>query len=253
MTALTQPQLVHASRNLPRDTSYPTRPQRLFNRIQPFERGRGGRRRHPQERHRSDQFRHDVRPPGLDPRQCRGQPDDRSHLGPGPGRPVRLRPCPWMKNHQAMIRQEDPANVAGRWSQAEAADAVLLAQGYVRVSMDHFARPGDPMAARLANGGLPVARQLAITTEDRLRATAIDRLMCDLEVDVGAVCLDYGWAVTTLDDGLTAARAPVGDGLCAGVGRLIRVSPEISRLVQVVAACFDQQLTPLTKKHSPAI
>lgn len=209
---------------------------------------------------------------------------------------------PWMKKHQAMIRTEDLADVAGRWSQAEAAEAVLLDHGYVRIGMDHFAHPDDPMAVQLANGGLrrnfqgytddpaavliglgpsaisafpqgyaqnasrvdqwaaavgksrlPVARRLATTAEDRLRAAVIERLMCDLEVDVGAVCLDYGCAVTTLDDGLIAARALAGGGLCTVVGRLIRVSPKISRLVRVVAACFDQELATLTKKHSLAI
>ena len=105
----------------------------------------------------------------------------------------------------------------------------------------------------MGKGRLPVARQLATTPEDRLRATVIERLMCELEVDVGAACLDYGFAVTTLDDGLIAARALSGDGLCTVIGRLIRVSPEFSRLVRVVAACFDQKLAPLTKTHSLAI
>lgn len=209
---------------------------------------------------------------------------------------------PWMKKHQAMIRQEDLADVGGRWSQAEAAEAVLLDHGYVRIGMDHFAHPDDPMAVQLANGGLrrnfqgytddpaavliglgpsaisafpegfsqnasrvdqwaaavgrgrlPVARQLATTPADRLRATVIERLMCDLEVDVGAACLDHGCAVTALDDSLIEARALEVDGLCVVVGRMIRVSPELSRLVRIVAACFDQKLAPLTKKHSLAI
>ena len=209
---------------------------------------------------------------------------------------------PWMKKHQAMIRQEDLADVAGRWSQAEAAEAVLIDHGYVRIGMDHFAHPDDPMAAQLAKGGLrrnfqgytddpasvliglgpsaisafpqgyaqnasrvdqwasaakqghlPVARQLATTAEDRLRAAVIERLMCDLEADVGSVCVDYGCAVTALDDSLIAVRALAADGLCTVVGRMISVSPEISRLVRVVAACFDQKLAPLTTKHSLAI
>ena len=209
---------------------------------------------------------------------------------------------PWMKKHQAMISQEDLADVAGPWSQAEAAEAVLLDHGYARIGMDHFAHPDDPMAAQRASGGLrrsfqgytddpaavliglgpsaisafpqgyaqnasrvdqwaaavgkgrlPVSRQLATTPEDRLRATVIERLMCDLEVDVGAACLEYGCAVTALDDGLIAARALAVDGLCIVVGRMIRVSPELSRLVRIVAACFDQKLAPLTKKHSLAI
>ena len=209
---------------------------------------------------------------------------------------------PWMKKHQAMIRQEDLADVAGRWSQAEAAEAVLMAHGYVRIGMDHFARPDDPMARQLANGGLrrnfqgytddparvliglgpsaisafpqgyaqnaarmdqwagavesghlPVARQLAMTAEDRLRGAVIERLMCELEVDVGAVCLAEGDAVTALDDGLIAARALASDGLCTVDGRLIRVPPGISRLVRVVAACFDQHSAPVSNKFSLAV
>jgi oxygen-independent coproporphyrinogen-3 oxidase len=209
---------------------------------------------------------------------------------------------PWMKKHQAMIRQEDLADVAGRWSQAEAAEAVLLAHDYVRIGMDHFARPDDPMARQLANGGLrrnfqgytddparvliglgpsaisafpqgyaqnasrvdqwagaveggrlPVARQLAMTAEHRLRGAVIERLMCELEVDVGAVCLAEGYAIATLDDGVIAARALASDGLCTVEGRVIRVPSGISRLVRAVAACFDQHSAPVTNTYSLAI
>ncbi len=209
---------------------------------------------------------------------------------------------PWMKKHQAMIREEDLADVAGRWSQAEAAEAVLLAHGYVRIGMDHFAHPGDPMAAQLSNGGLrrnfqgytddpaavliglgpsaissfpegfsqnasrvdhwamavkrgqlPVSRELATSGEDRLRGAVIERLMCSLEVDVESVCTEHGYAVSTLDDELESARTLMADGLCAVSGRRIRVSPELSRLVRVVAACFDHQTAPLSARHSLAI
>ena len=276
--------------------------QRLVNRIQPFERV---------ETAVADIRRGGVKAVNFDmmyglPGQTPDNVADslRTALSLAPDRVALFgyAHVPWMKKHQAMIRQEDLADVAGRWSQAEAAQAVLLDHGYVRIGMDHFAHPDDPMAAQLANGGLrrnfqgytddpaavliglgpsaisafpqgfsqnasrvdqwaaavgkgrlPVARQLATTTEDRLRASVIERLMCDLEVDVGSVCMDQGYGIATLDDGLTAARALVSDGLCTVVGRLIRVSPEISRLVRVVAACFDHQLAPLTKKHSLAI
>ena len=209
---------------------------------------------------------------------------------------------PWMKKHQAMIRPEDLADVGGRWSQAEAAEAVLLDHGYVRIGMDHFAHPGDPMAARLANGGLrrnfqgytddpaavliglgpsaisafpqrfsqnasrvdhwaaaverhqlPVSRQLATTRDDRLRGAVIERLMCSLEVDVASVCAEHGYAASTLDDELESARTLRVDGLCAVSGRRISVSRELSRLVRVVAACFDPQASRPSARHSLAI
>jgi oxygen-independent coproporphyrinogen-3 oxidase len=209
---------------------------------------------------------------------------------------------PWMKKHQAMIRQEDLADVPGRWSQAEAAEAVLFGHGYVRIGMDHYARPDDPLATRLANGclrrnfqgytddpaavliglgpsaisafsqgfaqnasrvdhwatalergRLPVARQLATTGEDRLRGAVIEVLMCQLEVDVASVCREHGYATSALDDELDSVRALMADGLCAVAGRRVRVSPELSRLVRVVAACFDQRPAALSTRHSLAV
>ena len=276
--------------------------QRLVNRIQPFERvetavadiRRGG--------VKAVNFDMMYGLPGQTPDNVAASLRTALSLAPDRVALFGYAHVPWMKKHQAMIRQEDLADVAGRWSQAEAAEAVLIDHGYVRIGMDHFAHPEDPMAAQLAKGGLrrnfqgytddpasvliglgpsaisafpqgyaqnasrvdqwaaavgkgrlPVSRQLARTPEDRLRATVIERLMCDLEVDVGAACLDYGCAVAALDDCLIAARALAVDGLCIVVGRMIRVSPELSRLVRVVAACFDQQLAPFAKKHSLAI
>ena len=209
---------------------------------------------------------------------------------------------PWMKKHQGVIREADLADVSGRWAQAEAAEAVLSAHGYVRIGMDHYARPDDAMSTRLAEGTLhrnfqgytddpstvligvgpsaisslprayaqnrlrvddwaadiaagrlPVGRQLETTSEDRLRRTVIERLMCDLEVDVGAACLDHGCAVSTLDEAIAAARPLQADGLCRIEGRRLRVSSDRARLVRVVAACFDNRSVSAPKQHSAAI
>ncbi len=209
---------------------------------------------------------------------------------------------PWMKKHQAVIRDADLADASGRWEQAEAAETVLSAHGYVRIGMDHYARPGDPMSARLADGTLhrnfqgytddpsavliglgpsaisslphayaqnrlrvddwtsdiaagrlPVGRQLETNSDDRLRRTVIERLMCDLEVDVGAVCLDQGREVSTLDTAIASARALAADGLCRVDGRRVRVPTDFARLVRVVAACFDDRSVTAPKRHSTAI
>jgi oxygen-independent coproporphyrinogen-3 oxidase len=52
--------------------------------------------------------------------------------------------------------------------------------------------PSDQWAARVARGELPLNRALAIGDEDRLRALVIERLMCDMAVDVEAVCQGQG-------------------------------------------------------------
>ena len=59
---------------------------------------------------------------------------------------------PWMKRHQAMI---DAAALPGadvRLDMARAASARIAAAGFVRIGLDHFARPKDPLARAAAAG-----------------------------------------------------------------------------------------------------
>ncbi|WP_160000654.1 oxygen-independent coproporphyrinogen III oxidase [Roseomonas sp. 18066] len=61
---------------------------------------------------------------------------------------------PWMKPAQQAIDATLLPGPAARLDQAEAAAAVLEAAGYLRIGLDHFARPGDPMALAAAGGTL---------------------------------------------------------------------------------------------------
>lgn len=209
---------------------------------------------------------------------------------------------PWMKKHQVMIREADLADGDGRWAQAEAADETLRAAGYVRIGLDHYALPEDPLAIAAASGGLrrnfqgytddpapvlvpigpssigrfaegfvqnaittdrwgheveagrlPVARRLAVDAEDELRAAVIERLMCDLTVDVAEVCRAHGFADVTLDSAIVAASRLQTDGLCEVSGRTIRIPAEAHRVMRVVAACFDARLPVATSRHARAV
>ncbi|MGZ9099372.1 MAG: oxygen-independent coproporphyrinogen III oxidase [Brevundimonas sp.] len=209
---------------------------------------------------------------------------------------------PWMKKHQVMIKEADLADVAGRWEQAEAADEALVAAGYVRIGLDHYALPGDPLSIAAARGALrrnfqgytddpapvlvpigpssigrfaegflqnaittdvwgrdveagrlPIARRLAVTVEDGLRADVIERLMCDLAVDVDALCRDHGFDPSTLDGPVRAAAALQADGLCEVEGRRIRIPTNAARVMRVVAACFDARLPTSAARHARAV
>jgi len=209
---------------------------------------------------------------------------------------------PWMKKHQVMIKEADLADGDGRWAQAEAADETLRAAGYVRIGLDHYARPDDPLAVAAAEGRLrrnfqgytddpapvlapigpssigrfaegflqnapttdlwgreveagrlPVARRLAVTAEDELRAQVIERLMCDLSVDVGAVCAAHGFDDGTLDEAVAGAAALQADGLCRVDERRVTVPPEAHRVMRVVAACFDARLPVAKTRHARAV
>lgn len=209
---------------------------------------------------------------------------------------------PWMKKHQVMIKEADLADATGRWEQAEAADEALAAAGYVRIGLDHYARPDDPLARAAASGALrrnfqgytddpapvlipigpsaigcfregfvqnaiatdawgaaidagrlPLARKLPLQGQDRLRSAVIERLMCDLRVDVGEVCRSHGFAPDTLDESLDQARRLATEGLCVVRGRTVLVGEPARRLVRAAAACFDERLPAAPARHSRAV
>lgn len=61
---------------------------------------------------------------------------------------------PHFKKHQSLIPEAALPGVEERFVQAEAAQALLAARGYVPIGIDHFAKPGDALAAAWAQGRL---------------------------------------------------------------------------------------------------
>jgi oxygen-independent coproporphyrinogen-3 oxidase len=198
---------------------------------------------------------------------------------------------PGFKKHQRLI---DEAALPGGGARIEAALAIgeaLQAAGYVPVGLDHFARPGDPLAAAAASGRLhrnfqgyttdscptliglgasaigqtragyvqnevPIGRyQQAVaaghlattrgyrlTADDRLRAEIIERLMCDLAADVGAIAARHGADAAALLDGNARLAALLADGVAERAAGVVRVPARHRFLVRTVAAAFDAYL-----------
>lgn len=61
---------------------------------------------------------------------------------------------PWAKPHQRLIATDELPGPDERLEQAEAAAERLVDAGYVRIGLDHFARPDDPLAQAFAQGRL---------------------------------------------------------------------------------------------------
>jgi len=61
---------------------------------------------------------------------------------------------PWIKRHQALLPEEALPGAIERVEQNTAAAAALIQTGYVQIGLDHFAKPGDPMAEQQRNGRL---------------------------------------------------------------------------------------------------
>ncbi|MGG5809964.1 oxygen-independent coproporphyrinogen III oxidase [Falsiroseomonas sp. CW058] len=116
---------------------------------------------------------------------------------------------PWMKPHQKAIREDLLPDALARMEQAETAERVLLAAGYLPVGLDHFAKPGDGMAQALADGRL--RRNFQGYTTDR--APVLLGLGAS---SIGA--LPQGYAQNTTDErawlsAVEDGRLPVARGL----------------------------------------
>ena len=61
---------------------------------------------------------------------------------------------PWMKPHQKLIDEVTLPDAVERLDQSEAAAELLTAEGYVRIGLDHFALPTDPLALAAQEGRL---------------------------------------------------------------------------------------------------
>ena len=122
-----------------------------------------------------------------------------------------------------------------------------LPQGFVQNAPDigSYARAID--AGRFAT-----AKGLAVSADDRLRARIIERLMCDLAVDLDAqagapaAAIDFSAELDALDT-LSAS------GIVRRHGRRITVTEKGRPFVRLVAAAFDAYLPNNHKRHSVAV
>jgi oxygen-independent coproporphyrinogen-3 oxidase len=124
-----------------------------------------------------------------------------------------------------------------------------LSEGYVQSATD-----ADAYAAAVAAGRLPTVRGLRLTRDDRLRAAIIERLMCALEVDFGALCKSFDFPANHCDEVLTKLEHLAQDGLAVVDGRSVVVPEDARLLVRAVAACFDAYLKPSAEpRHTGAV
>lgn len=209
---------------------------------------------------------------------------------------------PWMKAHQRLIDEGALPWPAQRLEQSEAAAERLVAEGYVRIGLDHFALPHDELAAAAAEGRLrrnfqgyttdeagtllglgasaigrlpqgfvqnvaqelpwrtaveagrlPIARGVAVTAEDRFRGEIIERLMCDLAVDLEEVCGRHGRGMPELVRALQQLSPFCADGLLKAEGGRLEVIGAGRLVVRSICAAFDQHLVPEAGRHSRAL
>ncbi len=106
-------------------------------------------------------------------------------------------------------------------------------------------------------GQWPIRKFCSITAQDHLHGAIIERLMCDLCVNLEEVCARFDVAEDSLDHCLDALYPFEQDGLVhISSDRTITIKPEAWIITRLVASAFDMYLNPQTevpKRHARAI
>jgi len=118
-----------------------------------------------------------------------------------------------------------------------------LPQGYVQ---NHV--PMKAYGDAVETGNLATAKGVALTDDDRVRGRIIERLMCDMAVDL----VDFGGAAEWQDE-LRAVEPLAKDGLARVNGSRIEVTALGRPFMRLVCAAFDAYLKPQPARYSKAI
>jgi oxygen-independent coproporphyrinogen-3 oxidase len=123
-----------------------------------------------------------------------------------------------------------------------------LAEGYVQnmVSTRDY-------GAAIEDGRLAVVRGVRLGGDDRLRRTIIERLMCELEVNLGEACAESEAPVQDFAAELAALAPMQRDGLVEIDGNRVRVTEYGRPLTRSVCAVFDRYLDAGRGRHSQAV
>lgn len=124
-----------------------------------------------------------------------------------------------------------------------------LPQGFVQNAPDIAG-----YARAIASGSLAVARGIAFSSDDRMRAKIIERLMCDFEVDIDALVSQMGAiSVTELDADIASLVPLKAEGVLEIEGRRISMTESGRPFVRLAAAAFDTYLKRGQARHSAAV
>ena len=123
-----------------------------------------------------------------------------------------------------------------------------LAEGYVQNAV-----PVGAYGKTIRDGALAVTRGIALSPDDRLRRAVIERLMCDLAVDLAAVTSELAQPQADFSAELAALAPLAADGLIVLDGPRIAVTESGRPFVRAVCARFDRYLASGRARHSRAV
>jgi oxygen-independent coproporphyrinogen III oxidase len=104
----------------------------------------------------------------------------------------------------------------------------------------------------IAEGQFATVKGAAVSADDRLRASVIERLMCDLSIDLDAVANEAGLGDCFAEE-LESLVPFAQDGLVSIEGHRLRVTEKGRPFVRVLASAFDVYLREESDRHSMAV
>ena len=123
-----------------------------------------------------------------------------------------------------------------------------LPQGYVQNVPDL-----GKWRQAIGRGAFATCRGVALAHDDRLRRHVIERLMCDLAVDLGEAAAAFDESRTVFEAERPALAALAADGLVDIDGDRVVLTEEGRPFMRVVAAVFDRYLASTGNRHARPI
>jgi oxygen-independent coproporphyrinogen III oxidase len=109
--------------------------------------------------------------------------------------------------------------------------------------------------SRAVNAGeLPIAKGIQFRGEDKMRSAIIERLMCDMEVDLDKIRKEYAPDREDFVEEMEQLRGLQEEGLVELNGARVRVPDAARPALRLVCAVFDQYLAQSTElRHAVAV
>jgi oxygen-independent coproporphyrinogen-3 oxidase len=123
-----------------------------------------------------------------------------------------------------------------------------LPQGYAQNAVDV-----PQYRASVLGEGLGTAKGISLTNDDRMRAAVIERLMCDLVVDLEKIALQFGQPPTVFASDMRSLSTLIAEGFVTIDGWKITVPSEVRIAVRCVCAAFDKYLQQSEGRHAIAV
>ncbi len=209
---------------------------------------------------------------------------------------------PWLKRHQRMIDETALPGAAERFRASGLAAELMVAWGYERIGIDHFALPDDLLAVaaragrlhrnfqgytddrcealiglgasaisrlpqgyvqnvvpvddyarRVSAGELAANRGIELDQEDRVRAYAIERLMCDFRLSRADIRRQFGADAEALLADADRLAETDQDGILFKDEGAIRVTERGRPFVRSICAALDPYFAQGAARHSATV